>query len=85
MATFHCTEWPECNCPAGTVSANCPGISDRRNHTVFEGKHLTAQRARDGDCRFPFTPWESFWIVVVCFVVTGWALYAANAAIGVPV
>ena len=37
------------------------------------------------DRPFPFTPWESGVIVSVCLIALGAALYAANAAAGIPV
>lgn len=73
MATFHCAHWPRCDCPVGSIRADCPGLLDRRNVHVFEGVNLTRQKALDGDCRFPFTPRESLLIVV--------AMLAAFAAV----
>jgi len=28
VPTFNCPLWPECDCPAGTVRPECPGVND---------------------------------------------------------
>jgi len=70
MTTFHCLKWGSCNCPTGTVSADCPGLLDRRNVHVFEGEHLRLERlAANRGC--VFTPWESLLAVAVMLAAIG--------------
>lgn len=73
--TFTCPEWEQSKQLGGMHYAS---------HTVLDGEGLELERARDGDCRFPFTPWESGLIVSVCLIALGAAFWAANAAQGVP-
>lgn len=75
--------WPHCadhddNCYVG-LSMPCTIV-----HPTFDGENL--ERARFAAHR-PFfaTPRESALIVLVTLIAIGWALYAANAAQGVPV
>lgn len=54
------------------------------SHTVIEGEGLERERIA-ANRPFPFTPRESLLIVIVTLAAIGAALYAANAAVGVPV
>jgi hypothetical protein len=52
-------------------------------HEPFDGENLERERFA-ADRPFGFTPWESGLIVSVCLIAIGAALYAANAAQGIP-
>lgn len=62
-------------------------LIDPRTHTIHpmvDGENLEREQAW-ANRPFRFTPRESFWIIAVTLIATGAALYAANAAQGVPV
>lgn len=87
MPTFHCSKWPGCDCPDGTVYATCPGLNDRRNvivHPPIEGENLRKARLA-ADEPFPRTPWEigKALAVAAILVLTGFALCAMQMEIPV--
>ena len=77
---FRCPEWDETNgecCPLGAVRDDCPEI---------EGYWLEQERlAANRGCAVSPNHFIQGVAVAFILIATGWALYAANAAIGVPV
>ena len=84
MATFHCSKWPGCDCPDGSVRHYCPGLYDKRNAIVLEGEGLRRERLA-ADRPFFSTPGESLLIILAILIAIGAAFYAANEALGVAV
>jgi len=48
---FHCSLWPGCGCPGGTVHPDCPGLRGRGGDPLGDCGQSPAGRASEKDAR----------------------------------
>ena len=46
--TFDCPLWPDCDCPDGAVSPDCPALKERKEREDFDEAIDTALMGREG-------------------------------------